>query len=209
MLFRVELSETTLVRNFIDAKGTGLVCGMFCLTVIFSGCEQNKPESRGDRELKAGHFEAAINWYEVALGQGDKVAIHKKMAEIFAYKLKDPSSAAYHYKRIIALNPSGGKADSAKSAIRKMEAPIPADAAQTKIGPPLKPLPAPSEAAAEAEKQGKSKARIYIVQPGDSLVSISKKIYQTPNRWKDILDANQNQLGNPEALKAGQTIILP
>jgi nucleoid-associated protein YgaU len=47
------------------------------------------------------------------------------------------------------------------------------------------------------------------VQTGDTLVSISKKLYQTPSRWKDILDANQNQLTNPDELKVGQTIILP
>jgi nucleoid-associated protein YgaU len=48
-----------------------------------------------------------------------------------------------------------------------------------------------------------------MVQSGDTLVSISRKFYQTTARWKDILDANQNQLSNPDELKAGQTIILP
>ena len=67
----------------------------------------------------------------------------------------------------------------------------------------------PEQAAAEAEKAAKNKVRTYVVQPGDTLVLISKKFYQTPSRWKDILDANQNQLSNPDELKAGQTIILP
>ena len=67
----------------------------------------------------------------------------------------------------------------------------------------------PELAAAEGEKAAKGKVRTYVVQTGDTLVSISKKFYQAPSRWKDILDANQNQLSNPDELKAGQTIILP
>jgi LysM repeat protein len=209
MPFRIGISGFKVVRNSIDAKRTGLACGIFCLTVVLFGCERSDPETRGDREAKSGHFDAAINWYEAALGQGDKVAVHKKMAEIFAYKLKDPPSAAYHYRRIVALNPSREKTESARNSLRKLENTAPVDAAQAKSGPPVKPLPPPSQAAAEGEKQGKAKARTYVVQSGDTLTSISRKIYQTPSRWKDILDANQNQLPSPDDLKAGQTIILP
>jgi nucleoid-associated protein YgaU len=70
-------------------------------------------------------------------------------------------------------------------------------------------MASPEQAAVEAEKAAKGKVRTYVVQTGDTLVSISKKFYQTPSRWKDILDANQNQLTNPDELKVGQTIILP
>jgi nucleoid-associated protein YgaU len=70
-------------------------------------------------------------------------------------------------------------------------------------------LLSPAQAAAVAEKEARGKARTYVVQPGDTFVSISKKFYQTSARWKDILDANQNQISNPDELKAGQTIILP
>jgi nucleoid-associated protein YgaU len=67
----------------------------------------------------------------------------------------------------------------------------------------------PGQAAAVAEKEAKGKIRTYVVQPGDTFTSISRKFYQTPGRWKDILDANQNQISNPDELKSGQTIILP
>jgi nucleoid-associated protein YgaU len=191
------------------AKRSWLILGVCLPAAFFTGCQRDKAEVRGDQELKSGHFEAAINFYEAALGEGNRAAIHKKMAEIFANKLKDPASAAYHYRRIAALNPTSNRGEPAKSAVRKFDPPVPADAAQAKAGPPLKPLPPPSQAAAEGERQGKSKARTYVVQPGDSLASISRKIYQTTNRWKDILDANQNQLSDPDELKPGQTIILP
>lgn len=51
--------------------------------------------------------------------------------------------------------------------------------------------------------------RTYVVEKGDTLASISRKFYQTPNRWKDIADANHNALGGGTALKVGQTIIIP
>jgi nucleoid-associated protein YgaU len=70
-------------------------------------------------------------------------------------------------------------------------------------------LLSPEQAAALAEKEAKGKTRTYVVQPGDTFTSISRKFYQTPGRWKDILDANQNQVSNPDELKSGQTIILP
>jgi LysM repeat protein len=190
-------------------KKTGVAAGIFYMAVILAGCEQNNPEARGDREAKSGHFEAAINWYEEALAHGDKVGVHRKMADLFASKLKDSASAAYHYRRIIALNPSREKAESARNALRKMESPASAETSSARSGIPVKSLPPPSQAAAEAEKQGKLKARTYVVQSGDTLSSISRKVYQTPARWKDILDANQNQLPSADDLKAGQTIILP
>jgi nucleoid-associated protein YgaU len=191
------------------AKRSWLILGICLPAALFTGCQREKAEARGDQELKSGHYEAAINFYEAALGEGNRAAIHKKMAEIFSSKLKDPASAAYHYHRIAALNAPNNKAEPVRSENRKPDSPVPADAAQVKSGPPLKPLPPPSQAAAEGERQGKSKARTYVVQPGDSLSSISRKFYQSSSRWKDILDANQNQLSNPDELKAGQTIILP
>src|SRR5262249_25660140 len=80
---------------------------ILCLTLVCAGCHQESPERKGDREVRAGRFESAIYWYEGALGGGDRGAIHLKMAEIFANRLKDSSSAAYHYRRILALRAGG------------------------------------------------------------------------------------------------------
>ena len=133
------------------------------------------------------------------------------MAEIFAGKLHDPAGAAYHYRRILALHRNGARADAARGALRRLES-GPGNLAVTPnhSHPSATPKPgSPLEAALEAEKAAKGKVRTYVVQSGDTLVSISKKIYQTTSRWKDLLDANQNQLSNPDELKPGQTIILP
>ena len=185
---------------------------VFCLASFFSGCHLENPEQKGDAEAKSGRFESAIYWYESALGTDDRSTVHWKMAEIFANKLRDPASAAYHYRRILALHAGGSRAEASRAALRRLEA---GSATTTeggqnraKSGPAPK-LASAEQAAAEGEKAAKGKVRTYVVQSGDSLVSISKKFYQTPSRWKDVLDANQNQLSNPDELKAGQTIIIP
>jgi len=133
------------------------------------------------------------------------------MADIFANKLRDPADAAYHYRRILALHATGQRADAARTALHRLEGSSPPSegGSNRPKNAGVAKLPAPEQAAAEAEKAAKGKVHTYVVQSGDSLVSISRKYYQTTSRWKDILDANQNQLTNPDELKPGQTIILP
>jgi len=196
--------------NALDVKQATLFTIIFCFG-CFSGCHLENPEQKGDAEAKSGRFESAIYWYESALGTEDRSTIHWKMAEIFANKLRDPASAAYHYRRILALHATGGRADASRVALHRLEAgSVSTEGGQIhlKSGPTPK-TTSPEQAAAEGEKAAKGKVRTYVVQTGDTLVSISKKFYQAPSRWKDILDANQNQLSNPDELKAGQTIILP
>jgi LysM repeat protein len=197
--------------NALDVKRTIFITIIFSL-VGFSGCHLENPEQKGDAEAKAGRFESAIYWYESALGSEDRSAIHQKMAEIFANKLRDPASAAYHYRRILALHTGGGRADASRAALHRLEATSPTTESapsRPKNSPTPKATSSAEQAAVEGEKAAKSKVRTYVVQSGDTLVSISKKFYQAPSRWKDILDANQNQLSNPDELKVGQTIILP
>lgn len=194
----------------MDVRQRTLFTIIFCFTGLFSGCHLESAEQKGDAEAKSGRFESAIYWYESALGTGDRSAVHLKMAELFANKLHDPASAAYHYRRILALHPTGSRADASRAALHRLEGSSPPEAGQNRPKPPPTPKTIlPEQAAAEAEKAARGKVRTYVVQSGDTLVSISKKFYQTSSRWKDILDANQNELSNPDELKAGQTIILP
>lgn len=66
----------------------------------------------------------------------------------------------------------------------------------------------PATAAAEKAAIGKD-TRTYVVQKGDTLASIARKFYKSSQRWKDIADANQNQLDGGVNLKIGQTLIIP
>ncbi len=47
------------------------------------------------------------------------------------------------------------------------------------------------------------------MQPGDTLFSLSRQYYNSPDRWKDILHANRKTVDDPAKLKVGQTLTIP
>ncbi|MDA7423584.1 LysM peptidoglycan-binding domain-containing protein [Thalassococcus lentus] len=51
--------------------------------------------------------------------------------------------------------------------------------------------------------------QLYVVQVGDSLVSIAEEIYGDVNMTGPLFVANQSFLSRPDDLRAGQTLILP
>ncbi|MDR2677158.1 MAG: LysM peptidoglycan-binding domain-containing protein [Puniceicoccales bacterium] len=53
------------------------------------------------------------------------------------------------------------------------------------------------------------KTRHYTVVRGDTLSSISQKVYGTPTRWKDIFTANRQSLPSPSQLTIGQVLDVP
>jgi nucleoid-associated protein YgaU len=63
-----------------------------------------------------------------------------------------------------------------------------------------KPAPAATEVAG---------SKVHVVQEGESLWLISKKELGAGSRWKEIYDANRDQLSSPEALKTGLKLRVP
>jgi nucleoid-associated protein YgaU len=51
--------------------------------------------------------------------------------------------------------------------------------------------------------------RTYTVVAGDSLSKISKKIYGEAGRWKEIWEANKDQIKNPDLIHPGQVLKIP
>lgn len=51
--------------------------------------------------------------------------------------------------------------------------------------------------------------RTYVVQPGDTLGLISRKVYGTSGRYMEIYNANRDQLSSPNNVSVGQTLIIP
>ena len=49
----------------------------------------------------------------------------------------------------------------------------------------------------------------YLVKTGDTLSSISRKVYGTPNKWREIYGANRDRMATPESLKPGQVLRIP
>lgn len=179
------------------------------LILILAGCHQQTSEERAARDAQEGKYQSAIIHYEESLARGDQVRIHLKMADLFVAKLHDPAGAIYHYRRVLALRPSGREADLARNQIKVLGFASSENGTASARSAAAKASSAAALAAAEAERQAKTRVHTYVVQSGDTLVSISRKFYQSPNRWKDILDTNKYQVTNPDELKAGQTIILP
>lgn len=58
-------------------------------------------------------------------------------------------------------------------------------------------------------KPVKSLPRSHVVQPGDTLFSLSRLYYNSPDKWKAILDANEKTIDDPGKLKIGQTLTIP
>jgi len=52
-------------------------------------------------------------------------------------------------------------------------------------------------------------SRSHTVGKGDTLSAISKKYYDTANRWQEIFDANRDQLDDPDLIKPGQVLRIP
>ncbi len=70
--------------------------------------------------------------------------------------------------------------------------------------PAPEPVFLPAAAPAPATSGG---GQTYVVQKGDTLYSISRKVYGTPTRVKDIVAANG--IADPNKIKVGQTLVLP
>lgn len=50
---------------------------------------------------------------------------------------------------------------------------------------------------------------VYTVAAGDNLSTIAKHFYGNGNAWKQIFDANRDQLTDPDRIKVGQMLKIP
>ena len=185
-----------------------------------------------DNKSEQGDFERAVNLYEAALDDSPRGAeIHYKLALLYDDKLNDPVSALHHFKRYLALSPNGLHAKDVKDSIKRDEIAAltalsgdsvitRAEAARLRnenltLHKQLDDRVAARTALEklegnDARKTGSKKAgQTYVVQSGDTLVSISRKFYKSPKRWKAILEANKKNIRDPKDLTVGQTLIIP
>jgi nucleoid-associated protein YgaU len=71
------------------------------------------------------------------------------------------------------------------------------------------PGPRPAPAATDVEPEPAATPETYRVLDGDSLVSISKRVFGTSKRWEEIYWLNQDRLPDPHQLKVGMVLRLP
>ena len=211
--------------------------------VIFGGCERmitsRQAQLLKDADAKAAQndFPRAINLYEAALDDSPRCAdIHYKMALLYDDKLSDPVSALHHFKRYLALAPSGSHSADAKNFMKRDEVALltslSGDSVVSRVEAARlknenlslrkeiedrwaknrnaeKTSDAGPKTSATPEKKPEKKNHTYVVHSGDTLASISRKFYKTSTRWKEILHANSKKIDNPAKLKVGESLTIP
>ncbi len=65
----------------------------------------------------------------------------------------------------------------------------------------------PADYAAPASAEGGS--RIHTVQKKDTLYSLARQYYGDQSRWKDIYQANRNEISDPNKIRIGQRLSIP
>src|SRR5262249_31199400 len=177
----------------------------------------------------------AVNLYEAALDDSESnrnAEVHYKLALLYDDKLNDPVSALHHFRRYLALTPTGTHANDVKNSIKHDEIAaltvLSGDSVITRteaarlrnenlnLHKELEARSAPTRGVTDKLPEGDTKKTVprsgeqsYVVQSGDTLFSISRKFYKSPTRWKDILNANRKNIHDPKKLTVGETLIIP
>jgi LysM repeat protein len=211
-----------------------LLCGLAGCDRV-GGSRYTQLIQDADGKTAQGDFTRAVDLYEAALEDSEslrKAEVHYKLALLYDDKLNDPVSALHHFRRYLALTPNGPHMKDAKESIQRDEIAAltalsgdsvitRAEAArlrnenltlhkelETRVTSPR--IGSEKPQTNEAKKSGAKKvAQTYVVQSGDTLFSISRKLYKSPKHWKDILEANRKNIRDPKDLTVGQTLIIP
>jgi LysM repeat protein len=203
------------------------------LSLLLAGCDRMLT-SRSERLVKEADWKAdqgdylwAINLYEAALdGTPQSAEVHYKLALLYDDKLNDPLHALHHFKRCLVLNPNGPHAAEIRDFIKRDEVALGtslsgdsvvtrAEAARLRnenlnLHRQIDEGRSPTATKSPSKHKGKANdSETYIVQEGDTLASISRRFYKTSKRWRDILQANENKIDDPDNLKAGQKLKIP
>ena len=201
--------------------------------------QSGKAMEQGQQKQAAQDYRGAVAAYEKALDGTSKTAdAHFRLGILYDQKLNDPLSAAHHFRRYVEVAPGGLHVKEANANTTRIErvlatslnegtlighaealrlkqenADLRAQVAALKASLAASTSTSATAAGKAADRDAQHKlapgTRTYQVQPGDSLASISRHFYRTPDRARDIQDANQNAISNPRKLKAGQTLIIP
>lgn len=212
------------------------VAGASILLLLPAGCDR-MVSSKNSRLVKEADWKAAqgdylwaINLYEAALdGTPQSADVHFKLALLYDDKLNDSLHALHHFKRYLVLNPEGAHASEVKDFMHRDEVALgtslSGDSVVTRAEAARlrnenlnlhreidqgRPRPSPSKSPSKhGEKEKAGGSHSYTVKEGDTLASISRKFYKTSKRWRDIRDANEKKVDDPDNLKAGTKLTIP
>jgi len=202
--------------------------------LLLIGCDR-MVTSRNARTVKEADWKAAqgdylwaINLYESALdGTPQSAEVHYKLALVYDDKLNDPLQALHHFKRYLVLNPEGSHAAEVRDFMKRDEVALGTSLSGDSVVTRAEAVrlrnenlnlhrqidegrPRPSATKSPSRhKEKSSDSQTYTVQEGDTLASISRRFYKTSKRWREILEANDKKIDDPDNLKAGQKLKIP
>jgi hypothetical protein len=185
-----------------------------------------------EAKVAAGDFIHAIGLYESVLdGSPASAEVHYRLALLYDDKMNDPLHALHHFKRYLTIAPDGAHANEVKNFMKRDELALLTNLSGDTVVPRAEAARLRNEnlslrkqlederviarggsienklqykhAKAAAAKKPASQKRSYVVKPGDTLASISRKFYKTSGRWKKIRDANADKIDDPQDLKVG------
>ncbi len=186
-----------------------------------------------DWKAAQGDYLWAINLYEAALdGTPQSAEVHFKLALLYDDKMNDPLHALHHFKRYLVLDPNGSHAVEVKDFMKRDEVALgtslSGDSVVTRAEAArlrnenlnlhkqidegtTRPRAAASKSPSHHgdKEKAETKKTTYVVKEGDTLASISRKFYKTSKRWREIRDANEKKIDDPDNLKAGLTLTIP
>jgi hypothetical protein len=191
-----------------------------------------------DAKVAAGDLIHAIGLYESVLdGSLSSAEVHYRLALLYDDKMNDPLHALHHFKRYLTIAPDGTHANDVKNFMKRDELALLTSLSGDTVVPRAEAARLRNEnlalrkqvederllarggsidnkdhdkhAKATAAKKSASHNRSYVVKPGDTLASISRKFYHTSGRWKKIRDANVDKIDDPQNLKIGETLTIP
>ena len=186
-----------------------------------------------DWKAAQGDYLWAINLYEAALdGTPQSAEVHFKLALLYDDKMNDPLHALHHFKRYLVLDPNGSHAVEVKDFMKRDEVALgtslSGDSVVTRAEAArlrnenlnlhkqidegtTRPRAAASKSPSHHgdKEKAETKKTTYVVKEGDTLASISRKFYKTSKRWREIRDANEKKIDDPDNLRAGLTLTIP
>jgi len=187
---------------------------------VLAGCGESRSVRLGREAMAEGRYPSAIHYFERDLkyhpDAPNRPEIEMLILQCRAVLSSQTADVAYaqlqkSYDVVLAENRR------LESELQRLQAEVAAARAAGEVGSTI-----PAGVVSKAEKDGakaakKAKKRggkaaggkTYVVESGDTLSSIAKKMYGTSRDWQRILDANRDQIPNAKALRAGITLFIP
>ena len=197
-------------------------CTALCLALA-CGCGRASEDRRDarDRNLRraqaardAEDLDAAIRWCEKALARRpDSPQAHRELALIYDHFKQDYVPALYHYRRYLELRPDSEDRADVEDMLAKcgraFAAQVAAAPADQPVAVPVRAEPPPAPAAAAVSPAPAASTPVHVVQPGETLGTISARYYGTPAKWSVLFNANRDRVPDANNVRVGTRLDVP